>query len=136
MIQFTKRKTTRANNAFLLGSIVMIILVLVIVVLFLFFSFKIYEKQEQETFRGDNYKIVLDKTTLNSPLTVYMNDSLLFSGTPQSSLTLSVERFAKESSLLIVDGETDLVSTIELSEHSETVKISKQGSNFYRDIAE
>ena len=133
MIQFTKRKTARANNAFLLGSIVMIILVLVIVVLFLFFSFKIYEKQEQETFNGDRYKIVLGKTTLNSPLSVYINDSLIFNGTPQSTLTLTVGRFAQESSLLIVDGVTDKVTTIGLSEHSETVRIAKKGSAFFRE---
>lgn len=131
MIQFTKRKTARANNAFLLGSIVMIILVLVIVVLFLFFSFKIYEKQEQETFNSDRYKIVLGKTTLKNPLTVYINDSLLFSGTPQSTLTLSVGRFAKESSLMIVDNTTDRVSTIELPEHSANLVIEKEGYIFY-----
>ena len=131
MIQFTKRKTARANNAFLLGSIVMIILVLVIVVLFLFFSFKIYEKQEQETFNGDRYKIVLGKTTLNSPLSVYINDSLLFSGTPAQTLTLSIDRFVKESSLMIVDNTTDRVSTIELPEHSANLVIEKEGYIFY-----
>lgn len=127
-----KRKSTRANNAFLLGSLIMIVLVLVVVVLFLFFSFKIYDKQ-QNPYGNDRYEIVLESTTLGSPLTIYMNDSLLFNGTPQSVLTLSVGRFARESSLLIVDKTTDLVTTIELSEHSETVRITKQNGKFLRN---
>jgi hypothetical protein len=126
-----KRKSTRANNAFLLGSILMIVLVLIVVVLFLFMSFKLYDKKN--AYKNDRYEIVLGSSTLGSPLTVYMNDSLLFNGTPQSTLTLSVGRFAEESSLLVVDGETDKVTTIELSEHSETVQIGKNKDGFFRE---
>ena len=126
------RKTARANNAFLLGSLIMIVLVLVVVVLFLFLSFRIFDKK-QASFANDRYQIVLGTSTLNSPLTVYMNDSLIFNGTPQSTLTLTVGRFAQESSLLIVDGVTDKVTTIGLSEHSETVRIAKKGSAFFRE---
>lgn len=127
-----KRKTTRANNAFLLGSLVMIVLVLVVVVLFLFMSFKLYDKK-QNPYDRDRYNIVLEKSTLGSPLSIYLNDSLLFDGTPQSSLTLSVGRFAEESSLLIVDGITDRVTTIKLSEHSETVHLVKTKDGFNRE---
>ena len=126
-----KRKSTRANNAFLLGSILMIVLVLVVTVLFLFMSFKLYDKKN--AYKNDRYEIVLGNSTLGSPLTVYMNDSLLFNGTPQSSLTLSVGRFEEESSLLVVDGVTDKVTTIQLSEHSETVRIGKNKDGFYRE---
>lgn len=126
-----KRKSTRANNAFLLGSILMIVLVLVVVVLFLFLSFKLYDKKN--TYKSDRYEIILGSSTLGSPLTVYMNDSLLFNGTPQSTLTLSVGRFEEESSLLVVDGETDKVTTIKLSKHSETVRIGKNKDGFYRE---
>ena len=132
-LRFMKRRTIRANNTFLLGSLVMIVLVLVIVVLFLFFSFKIYDKK-QKPYGNDRYNIILEESTFGSPLSVYMNDSLLFEGTPESALTLSVGRFAQESSLLIVDGETDLVSTIALSEHSETVRIVKQKNGSFRKL--
>lgn len=123
-----RRKTARANNAFLLGSLILIVLVLVVVVLFLFLSFKIYDKKEY----SERYEIVLGTSTLNTPLTVYVNDSLLFEGTPQSPLTLSVGRFAQESTLLIVDGTTKGVSTIALPEHSETIKIVKKKDGSFR----
>ena len=125
-----KRRTIRANNSLLLGSLVLIVLVLVIVVLFLFLSLRLFDnKNVQYT---ERYEIVLDKSALNSPLSIYMNDSLLYSGTPQSNLTLSVGRFAQESSLLIVDDNTDIVSPIELSNHSETVTVIKDKNGIYR----
>ena len=131
MNQFKKRKSTRANNAFLLGSILMIVLVLVVTVLFLFMSFKLYDKKN--AYKSDRYEIILGNSTLGSPITVYLNDSLLFNGTPQSTLTLSVGRFEEESSLLVVDGETDRVTTIELSQHSETVRIGKNKDGFFKE---
>ena len=113
-----------------MGSLVLIVLVLVIVVLFLFLSLRLFDnKNVQYT---ERYDIVLDKSALNSPLSIYMNDSLLYSGTPQSNLTLSVGRFAQESSLLIVDDNTDIVSPIELSNHSETVTVIKDKNGIYR----
>lgn len=126
-----QRRTARANNAFLLGSLIMIVLVIVVTVLFLFAAFKIYDKGEDRY--SERYDIVLDNSTLGSPLSIYMNDSLLFKGTPQSTLTLSVGRFAQESSLLVIDGITDKVTTIELSQHSETVRLGKSDNGFVRE---
>jgi len=123
------RKSIRANNSFLLGSLIMIVLVLAVVVLFLFYSFRIFDKQKQQ-FASDRYEIVLGTSTLGSPLTVYMNDSLLFDGTPQSVMTLSVGRFALESSLLVADGETQRVKTFTLPEHSAKVTIEKENGSF------
>ena len=62
-----------------------------------------------------------------------MNDSLLFNGTPQSPLTLSVGRFAQESSLLIIDEETETVSAITLSDRSQTVTLKKEGNRFLKE---
>lgn len=127
-----KRKTARANNAFLLGSLIMIVLVLVVVVLFLFLSFKLYDKK-QNAYNADRYEIILSRSALGSPITIFMNDSLLFQGTPQSVMTLSVGRFQEESSLLIVDGTTNKVTTIELSNHSETVRLGRREDKFFRE---
>lgn len=127
-----KRKTSRANNAFLLGSLIMIVLVLVVVVLFLFMSFKMYDKK-QNPYENDRYEIALGTSALGSPITIYMNDSLLFQGTPQSVMTLSVGRFQEESSLLIVDGTTNKVTTIELPNHSETIRLGKREDKYFRE---
>ena len=126
-----KRKTARANNTFLLGSLIMIVLVIIVVVLFLFAAFRIYDKKNDRF--SERYDIVLGTSTLGSPLSIYMNDSLLFNGTPQSPLTLSVGRFAQESSLLIIDEETETVSAITLSDRSQTVTLKKEGNRFLQE---
>jgi hypothetical protein len=51
-------------------------------------------------------------------------------------LTLSVGWYAPKSCQLIGDVTTDIVSTIELSYHSETIKLSKKGNKFFHDTAE
>lgn len=127
--EFMGKKIRKANNAFLLGSIILFVLLLVVIVLFLFAAFKIYDKKEAD-YSNDRYEIVLDRSTLNSPMTVYMNDSLLFSGTPASQMTLSVDRFAQESSLLVVDGNTDNVSILALPQSSAKVTLIRKGTDF------
>ena len=122
------KKTARANNNFLLGSLVLIVLVMVTVVIFLFWAFRLDLKKDNG-FRG-RYEIVLDRTTSGAPLSVYVNDSLLFSGTPGAQLTLSVNRFAEESSLLVVDGTTDLVTVHELPVESSRVTVSRNKEGF------
>ena len=63
-----KRKSTRANNAFLLGSILMIVLVLVVVVLFLFMSFKLYDKKNTYTIKDGEYGLANVAATVASIL--------------------------------------------------------------------
>lgn len=125
------KKTARANNNFLLGSLVLIVLVMVTVVIFLFWAFRLDLKKEN-SFSG-RYEIVLDGSTSGTPLSVYVNDSLLFSGTPGARLTLSVNRFAQESSLLVVDGATDRVTVHELPEESARVTVSRKDDGFAFD---
>ena len=122
------KKTARANNNFLLGSLVLIVLVMVTVVIFLFWAFRLDLKKEN-SYSG-RYEIVLDGSTSGTPLSVYVNDSLLFSGTPGARLTLSVNRFAQESSLLVVDGATDRVTVHELPEESARVTVSRKDDGF------
>lgn len=123
------RKSIRANNSFLLGSLIMIVLVLAVVVLFLFYSFRIFDKQKQQ-YANDRYEIVLGASTLGNPITVYLNDSLLFKGTPQSVTTLSIGRFAGESSLLVGGTDADKIGTFTLPESSAKVTVEKVNGSF------
>ncbi|MCQ2084498.1 MAG: hypothetical protein MJY58_08430 [Bacteroidaceae bacterium] len=125
------KKTSKSNNAFLIGSIIMIVFVLLVVVLFVFLSFKIYDKKE--TSYNDQYTISIGKTALGSPMTLYLNDSLLFQGTPQAPMTISIERFQMESSLLVVDDETDVVSVLPLPEKTSRVFVEKDSLGYSAD---
>lgn len=115
------KKSTKANNAFLIGSLLMIVLVLLVVILFVFMSYKIYEKKD--TSFSERYDIKIEKSAVNHPMSMYLNDSLLFQGTPQAPMTLTIDRFELESSLLVVDDETDVVAILVLPEKSAKVSV-------------
>lgn len=122
--------TTKANNAFLLGGLIMMVMVFLIVFIFILWAFRIDRKMDSGEKYHQRYEFVLDESTLNKPLQMYVNDSLIFSGTPTTVFTLNIERFATESTLLVVDGESDMVSLIELSEEGEKLIISKEGTEY------
>ena len=106
--------TTKANNAFLLGGLIMMVMVFLIVFIFILWAFRIDRKMNIGESFHERYEFVLDESTLNKPLQMYVN----------------IDRFANESTLLVVDGETDMVSLIELSEEGEKLIISKEGTEY------
>ena len=122
--------TTKANNAFLLGGLIMMVMVFLIVFIFILWAFRIDRKMDLGEKYHQRYEFVLDESTLNKPLQMYVNDSLIFSGTPTTVFTLNIDRFATESTLLIVDGESDMVSLIELSEEGDKLIIRKEGTEY------
>lgn len=121
------KRNTFANRTFMLGSFVMMGLLFLVIFIFLLWAFKTNRSQTEYS---DRYEITLGSTTFGSPMNLYVNDSLLFSGTPSSELTLSFTRFAEESTLLIVDTETDQVSLISMPEKQGKIKIEKEGAEF------
>lgn len=124
------KRMARANNSFMLGTFVMIILLFLTVFLFLFWAFRNYGKDQAVQQNGDTFKFVLDQSTLDRPMTLYVNDSLIFSGTPSAAITLQIGRFANESTLLAIDGETDKVSPISLPDKSVKLILSRNGDSF------
>jgi hypothetical protein len=123
------KRTTFANRTFMLGSFVMMVLLILIVFAFLMWAFKINKNQTERKY-SDRYEITLGTTTFGKPMNLYVNDSLLFSGTPSSEMTLTFTRFAEENSLLIVDTQSDQVSLISLPEKQEKIRIEKEGVEF------
>lgn len=108
----------------------MMVMVFLIIFIFILWAFRIDRKMDLGKEYHQRYEFVLDESTLNKPLQMYVNDSLIFSGTPTTVFTLNIDRFANESTLLVVDGETDMVSLIELSEEGEKLIISKEGTEY------
>lgn len=128
------KKTARANHSFMLGSFILIILLFLTVFLFLMWAFKAFQKQEEEQTRNDRYEILIDSSSLGVPMKIYVSDgiddSLIFSGTPSAEMTLSVGRFAEESTLLAVDEESDQVTVIPLPKESARITLHRSGSEF------
>lgn len=125
------KRATKANKIFLLGSMVFMIVILLIVAIFLYVAFRMNRNKEDEF--NSRYEIVLGNSTIDKPVSLYVNDSLLFKGTPASQLTLTIDRFAKESGLLVVDGITDVVTVYTLPEKSAKITIEKSSEGFSFD---
>lgn len=124
------KKISRANNSFLLGTFVLMILLFLTVFLFLMWAFRAFDKDNAARQKGDTFEFILDKSTLDKPMSLYVNDSLIFSGTPSAAITLQINRFADESTLLAVDGETDKVSPIGLPDKSARLLLKRVGDSF------
>jgi heme/copper-type cytochrome/quinol oxidase subunit 2 len=122
------KRATIANKIFLFSSMVFMIVVLLTVAIFLYLAFRMNRNKEDEF--NSRYEIVLGNSTIDKPVSLYVNDSLLFKGTPASQLTLTIDRFAKESGLLVVDGITDVVTVYTLPEKSAKITIEKSSEGF------
>jgi len=125
------KRATIANKIFLFSSMVFMIVVLLTVAIFLYLAFRMNRNKEDEF--NSRYEIVLGNSTIDKPVSLYVNDSLLFKGTPASQLTLTIDRFAKESGLLVVDGITDVVTVYTLPEKSAKITIEKSSEGFSFD---
>jgi len=122
------KKTARANNSFFLGSIIMIVLLLAVVFIFLMWAFRIYDRQQASL--SGRYDITLEQSTVGHPMCIFVNDSLIMDATPGAAMTLTVSRFAEESTLFVVDKESDATFMHELPQESATIRVDLQGSEF------
>ena len=122
------RKTARANNSFFLGSIIMIVLLLAVIFIFLMWAFRIYDRQQANL--SGRYDITLGATVKGHPVMVYVNDSLIMDATPGAAMTLTVTRFSEESTLIVVDKESDATWMYGLPDQSAQVSIEIKDGEF------
>lgn len=124
------KKTAHANHSFMMGSFIFIILLFITIFIFLMWAFKAFQKQDEAKRYTDTYEITLDRSVINAPMTLYINDSLIFSGTPTATMTLQINRFEDECTLLAVDTESDQVSLIPLPDESAHITLHRDGTEF------
>ncbi len=122
-----------ANMRFLFGSVFFFFVIIITIVLFGYFSLQQYWSTPQHT--SHSYEIVFSQHFDGLDYDVYMNDSLLYSGTPVDADTvISVVRFANENSLLVVDRKTDIVSILEISKQYGRLKLRFENNEIRLDV--
>lgn len=115
------------NKQFMIGNGILAFAVIAIVVVFLYLSLRLKSEKENGKQFSEVYNIELVKGFIGDSLSVYVNDSLLLnSRITKDSLWLSVKRFASESALLVVDNQTEKVSTFNLSENGGIILLRKE----------
>lgn len=118
----------KTNKQFMIGNGILVFAVLVVVVLFLYLSFRESQRNKERVFT-ETYELVLQRGFAGRSVQLLMNDSVLFDGAVQEEpKTVSLTRFAENSSAFIVDNETETVSVFELSEQGGRYAFEMDGN--------
>ena len=103
---------------------VLVFAVFIVVILFLYLSFKLKRDAEKIITYEGKYEIALSKDFAGQSLSIYVNASLLLHQVmPDSVLHLSVDKFAEESVLMIVDNNTDNTTPFNLNPEGSKVTV-------------
>lgn len=134
-----KRRGVDANIKFLFGSVFFFFIIIIVIGLFSYFTLQQYwdnpevvKKTAVDKMRYA-YSVSFAPDFKDKAFSVYLNDSLLYMGTPVNpDTTLYVQRLANENSLLVVNNETDIVTIVELGRHGDVLLKYNNGSVSYR----
>ena len=114
------------NKQFMVGNGILAFAVIFVVVIFVYMSLRTDFNKKTERNYQELYTISLVKGFEGVPIEIHINDSVLFDNyVEKEPLTFEVRRFAEESALLVVDKETEAVSTFDLSEKGRTYRLAK-----------
>lgn len=115
------------NKQFMVGNGILAFAVIFVVVLFVYMSMKMQNDKQVEKHFTEVYTINLAKGFAGNSISVFINDSLILNKQVSEEPTnVEVTRFAEQNALLIVDNETEQVSTFDLSEKGGTYTFEKE----------
>ncbi|MEG1546624.1 MAG: hypothetical protein RR371_05165 [Bacteroides sp.] len=104
------------NKQFMIGNGILAFAVIFVVVLFVYMSMRLKSEKESGKQYSEVYNIELRSGFIGDSISVYVNDSLLFCELiSKDSIRIDAKRFAEESALLVVDNQTDNISTFDLN---------------------
>ena len=107
-------------------NIVLVIAVFFVVLIFLYLSFRLQRNPDKVITYEGRYAIEMTSDFHGENLRVFVNDSLLLNQVmPDSSLHISVDKFAEESVLMIVDNQTDIATLFNLDPEGSKVIVKK-----------
>lgn len=115
------------NKQFMLGNGILAFAVIFVVVIFVYMSLRLQPEKQAERHFVETYTISLTKGFTGDSISLFINDSLVVNKIiPEEPYSIEVGRFAEQSALLIVDNQTELVSTFDLSEKGGTYQFEKE----------
>ena len=112
------------NKQFMVGNGILAFAVIFVVVIFVYMSMRLQREKQEERHFIESYTISLVKGFAGDSISLFVNDSLISNKTmSEEPYTVEIGRFAEQSALLIVDNNTELVSTFDLSEKGQVIKV-------------
>ena len=105
------------NKQFMVGNGILAFAVIFVVVIFVYMSMRLQQEKQEERHFIEKLHDQSGKGFAGDSISLFVNDSLISNKTiSEEPYTVEVGRFAEQSALLIVDNNTELVSTFDLSE--------------------
>lgn len=105
---------------------VLVVAVFIVVLLFLYISFKFKRDADKARIYEGKYEIEMTSGFTGQDIRLYINDSLLLNqAIPDSTVRITVDKFAEESILMIVDNHTDNVTSFNLNPDGSKVTVKK-----------
>lgn len=105
---------------------VLVIAVFIVVLLFLYISFKFKRDADKASIYEGKYEIEMTSGFTGQDIRIYINDSLLLNqAIPDSTTRITVNKFAEENILMIVDNQTDKATSFNLSPDGSKVTVKK-----------
>lgn len=121
------RKRQNPHKNFMVFNAVLFIAVLVVCGIFLYMAYTFKRDANKKVTYEGRYHIEVSNDFAGENLSVYVNDSLLWSQVmPDTLVTLDIDRFAEENALLIVDNATDTATPFNLDKKGSKVVVKKQ----------
>lgn len=115
------------NKQFMVGNGILAFAVIFVVVIFVYMSLRLQRENQTERHFIETYSISLVKGFTGDSISLFINDSLILNKSlAEEPYTIEIGRFAEQSALLIVDNNTELVSTFDLSEKGGTYRFEKE----------
>lgn len=116
------------NKQFMVGNGILAFAVIFVVVIFIYISMKMKSDKDAEQHFTEVYTISLAKGFAGDSISVFVNDSLVLDKKiNEEPVNIEINRFAEESAVMIVDNQTEEVSTFDLSEKGGTYTFEKEG---------
>jgi hypothetical protein len=125
-----RKKGADANMKFLFGSVFFFFIIVIVIGLFSYFTLQQYwsasgceNKVAAVTRPQYDYSVTFDDEFQGKSYRLYLNDSLIYVGSPVNVDTVvRTKKLAEDNSLLIVDDATDvIVSIIELGQRGDVL---------------
>lgn len=122
------------NKAFMVGNGILAFAVIIIVVIFVYLSFRNRTDDENQRPYAEIYNIELVRGFAGQSTSIYINDSLIVNQIiPNDSFTIQIRRFAEQSALLVVNNDSEKVSTFDLSERGGNIFLRREGENILQE---
>ena len=113
-----RKRAQQSNRIFMLGTLVLGILVVGVVIMFTVLAFDMSAEQKEQSKSSEEavnaLRIFVGKDFHHGSCSIYLNDSLLYSGCMLSDTTLSISNKGEENAIIVVDHETQSIEIVDV----------------------